>query len=422
MLSVVTDPDLEVFQVTTDLEGAGNARGAFFSSDSSRFFFSRHWSAGGLSGTVEYTLCEVNDGFALRRLTDDADPRSPVLTPDDRFFYYFANPAEGEKDDVTLKRVDLTTFETEQICVFDKPVEGVGKRPKAVIPRVGSIRADGRMLLSGFNFETEGGEDHFAPVCIDLETLDIHGFDFTPWSWRVGGSYFPGTDPKYMKRVLMGRSGISQHWDKDGNYTSKEYGYSALHIVSEEGEILGTLPFGGDKEENMSHCCWRGANYEVLSHSGMFHSAPHWRGAILCAAPVECPPEHYPLGRHIPGAQRVELTRNFVRPDVCHICWHRDGIHGVCDTEGWEGRGTPCLQGPAAFLYLATVVENGDEDPYIITKYLLHPRSSWNGAFTENCQVLSPDLNTVIFNSDWTGKHGQPQVFAARGFSFPSVD
>ena len=65
------------------------------------------------------------------------------------------------------------------------------------------------------------------------------------------------------------------------------------------------------------------------------------------------------------------------------------------------------------------MVESDNEDPHIVTKYLLHPRSSWSGANTENCPVLSPDLKTVFFNSDWTCKFGQPQVFAVRGFTMP---
>jgi hypothetical protein len=137
------------------------------------------------------------------------------------------------------------------------------------------------------------------------------------------------------------------------------------------------------------------------------------------AEPIACDPSWWAEPARIPGARRVELTRKFVRPDVCHMSWHMDGVHVVCDTEGWAGRGTPCPQGPAAFLYLGTVVEKEGEDPQIHAKYLLHPRSSWNGAHTENCPELSPDRKTVFFNSDWTGQVGRPQVFAVRGFQFP---
>ena len=157
----------------------------------------------------------------------------------------------------------------------------------------------------------------------------------------------------------------------------------------------------------------------LIVHSGDFNSAPHLRICIRTAAPVPCPPEDWQKGREIPGGHSVDLTRHFTRPDVCHQSWHVDGIHGAFDTEGWAGRGTECLQGPSAFLYLGTVIEPANEDPYIVTKYLLHPRSSWIWAGVENCQELSPDLRHLFFNSDWTCVVGRPQLFVARGFSFP---
>lgn len=423
MLSVITDPNLEVFQVTTNLSGAGNTRGGFFSPDGSRFFFSRHWTGGALSGQVQYALSEINDGFAVRALTDDADPRSPVVSQDGRYFYYLANPpAEGDSAGISLKRVDLQTFKAETLTVFDAPVAGIGKRPRSAMPREGSLRADGQILCTGFNFRTDSGAPHFAPVFINLDTLAIHGFEWEPYSWRVGGSYYRGADPARRGHLLMGRANRSQHWDKDGAYSEKWYSdvhRSQLFVVDEGGAIRGIVPVGGPKEA-VDHSSWRGGRYEVATHSGRLDTAPHWRGTIMCTAPLVCDLALWAEPALIPGARRVELTRRFTRPDVCHQSWHVDGTHGVFDTEGWAGRGSPCLQGPSAFLYLGTVVENGAEDPFIVTKHLLHPRSSWNGAFTENCQALSPDLKTVFFNSDWTGKFGEPQVFAVRGFTFPT--
>jgi hypothetical protein len=191
--------------------------------------------------------------------------------------------------------------------------------------------------------------------------------------------------------------------------------------VTEQGSIVATVPIGGPGE-GVDHPMWRGGTCDVVVHSGDFNSAPHWRGTIRTAQPVACAPEHYQKGRFIPGGRSIDLTRHFIRPDVCHQSWHVDGLHGVFDTEGWHGRGTPCLQGPSAFLYLGTVVRRDREDPFLITKYLLHPRSSWASAWTENCPVLSPDMKTVFFNSDWTCRLGCPQLFAARGFEFPSPE
>ena len=161
---------------------------------------------------------------------------------------------------IAFKRVDLETFKVEILTVFDTPVAGIGKRPRSVMPRHGSLRADGKVLCTGFNFHTDSGQAHCAPVFIDLETLAIRGFDWEPYDWRVGGSYFPGPDPAHRGHLLMGRQNRSQNWDKDGKYS--ETWYSDVHrlqlfVVDESGAILGIMPIGG-KGEAIDHSCWRG--------------------------------------------------------------------------------------------------------------------------------------------------------------------
>jgi len=429
MLSVVTDPNLEVFQVTTDLEQTGDARGAFFSPDGKRFVFRRGTSEP--HGNLYWCLCDVDQGHRLRNVTDPADnPAAPFLSGDGRHLYYFQDSSHEAKPRIKLCRVSLDDCRTETVTVFDQAVPGIGRRPRAggKIMRRGmtqgaSLRADGRRVLTGFNFVGDDNEDRFAPVIIDLETLAIHGFEWEPYSWRVGGTYYRGSDPAHRGHIFMGKSWRSQAWDPKDNYKLIEVNYSdihraSLHVVTEAGDIVATVPIGGDGE-GVDHPCWRGGRYEIVVHSGDFHSAPHWRGCVRTAVPVPCAPAHYQAGRAIPGGRSVDLTRKFTRPDVCHQSWHVDGIHAAFDTEGWAGRGTPCLQGPAAFLYLGTVHEPAGEDPDLVTKYLLHPRSSWSWAGVENCQELSPDLKQVFFNSDWTCTIGRPQLFVVRGFTFP---
>jgi hypothetical protein len=292
-------------------------------------------------------------------------------------------------------------------------------------------------VLTGFNFADDDNEDHFAPVIIDLESFAIHGFEWEPYSWRVGGRYFRGDEPAHLDHILMSRNLRSQAW-KDGKGFEEYYSVAggeivklpdgkghtggALHVVTEEGQIVGTVPIGKHDMEGLDHPCWRGGRYEVVAHSQDFVSAPHLRITIRSAVPVDCAPEYYYEGKQIPGGHSIDLTRNYTRPDVCHQSWHMDGLHAVFDTEGWAGRGTDGLQGPSAFLYLGKVIEPGGDDPYIVTKYILHPRSSWNWAGVENCPELSPDLSHVFFNSDWTCIVGRSQLFVARGFSFPESE
>lgn len=441
MLSVVTDPGLEVFQVTTDLSQTGDSRGGFFTPDGRRFIFRRGTSAP--HGDLYWCLCDIDDGFSLRNMTKPEDsPHAPFLSGDGNHLYYFQDFSRESTPHIKLCRVSLSDFRTETVTVFDSPVAGIGRRPRAggrVKPRgmtqAASLRSDGRKVCTGFNFVGDDNEDHFAPVIIDLVTLKIHGFEWEPYSWRVGGAYFVGDDSRHRGHILMGRTLRSQAWDTDGRphevfyrmegsrYVplpdSKGYSSGALHVVDEEGSVVGTVPIGNHDGEGRDHPCWRGGRYEVAAHSQDFVSAPHLRITIRTAAPIACAPEHYFEGKRIPGGRSVDLTRRYTRPDVCHQSWHKDGIHGAFDTEGWAGRGTQALQGPAAFIYVGKVLEPPGEDPYLVAKYVLHPRSSWSWAGVENCQELSPDLTHICFNSDWTCQVGRPQLFVVRGFSFP---
>ena len=427
MLSTVTDPNLEVFQVTTNLDGMAG-RGGFFTPDSKRFIFMRQWGK-----QSQFTLAEVEDGFKLRNVAAvEEQPKAPVVSRDSRYMYYFADESGASKPRVLFKRLALDTFKTDVVTVFDSPVAGIGRRPRGGVGGGASLRADGKMILGGFNFVGSDGENHFAPVLVSPETGSIRGFEWEPYSWRVGGTYFQGTDAAHLGHIFMVRCHRSQHWDEKGTYSEKWYSdvrIGTLHIVNEEGAVVATVPIGG-KGEGVDHPYWRGGRYEIVTHTSDFNTAPHWRGIILCAQPMACKTEYMYKGKEIPGRKRrYELTRHIRRPDVCHMSWDPSGKRVVCDTEGWHGRGSPCLQGPSAYLYIGTVVEkrgedlsavaSAKEDPYLVPKYLLHPHSSWNSAYTENCPILAPNGKTVFFNSDWCCKFGEPQLFAVRGFEFP---
>jgi len=420
VLSTVTDPNLASVRVTTDFSASGDARGLLFTPDSRRALFKRHRSVGQDSWT-EYTLCEIEDSFKLRVLTSERTARAPVISADGRCLWYFVDETAARKPRVVLKRISLEDFAAEVVTVFDSPVRGIGKAPAAAMSGGASLRSDGKVLCTGFNFSADPEETHFAPVFVNLETLEIHGWDWEPYSWRVGGAYFPGSDPAHLRHLLMARCNRSQHWDKTGKYSEKWYSdvhRAVLHVVDEEGSIVGTVPVGGEGE-GVDHPYWRGGRYEVVIHSSDFNTARHWRGAILCAEPIDCPPEQRCLGKDIPGARRFDMTRRVRRPDVCHMSWHVGGTRAVCDTEGWLGRDEHGHSGLPAYLYLVTVVEPRGEDPYVVPKFLLLPRSSWNWALTENCPELSPDCRTVFYNTDFCSEGHRPQVCAVQGFAFP---
>ena len=430
MLSIFSDPNLEVRHITTDLDH--HAHGPkmstshhFFTPDSRRFVFARIRGAGLEGGApphggYEWVLCETADGFKLRRLTDEQNANAAVIDTAGEYFYYFVDNSGEHKPHILLKRISLDNFKTETLMNVDHPVEGVGR-----VPRGGhmygwaSLCRDGTTLCASCSFYTDD-DPLFSTIIVDLERPSIRAFEFEPYNWRPMGDYYRGTDPRFQHLMLMCKSHKRSGTDTSGQWYSEDEpddpGFSTLHIVTDEGEEVATVPIG-DKGEGVDHPNWRGGEYEVTTHTSSFNTAPFWRGILLCAEPIACEERDRYKGARIPGARRFELTRKIKRPDVCHYAWDQTGTRVVADTEGWSGRGL------SAYMWIGTVVAPDGEDPYVIPKHLLNAQSSWTGNYwTEVQPAMSPDCKTIFFNSDYLCKIGHPQLFCVQGFEFPEPD
>lgn len=422
MLSTVSAPGLEIYQVTTDPDSDAHAAAmhsshALFTPDSTRFVFYRQRGTASGPGKVELTLCEIRDACKLRVLTDEENVRAPILSLDGKFLYYFVDNTAARGGALLFKRIGLEGFKTETLMVIDSPVAGVGRPPRGGYMYDGSsLSQDGKKLSTSASFYTDT-DPLFSSLIFDLENLSVCGFQFEPYNWRPFGTYYRGRDPKYFHHLLFGHS----HWRsgmKAGEAPSQWYaeradevGRVTLHVLNDEGVPLAAVPIG-DEGEGVDHASWRGGLYEVATHTSSTRTAPHWRGIILSAAPIPCKPEDRYRGARIPGASRTELTRFIKRPDLCHHSWDASGTRLVCDTEGWHNNG------PTSYLWIGTV--HNDAEPHLVPKHLLHPQSSWTGSYwTESQPALSPDCQTVFFNSDYLCKPGHPQLFCARGFEFP---
>jgi hypothetical protein len=421
MLSTVTDPGIEVFQVTTDPDSdahgaAMHSLHALFTPDSRRFVFVRQRGTASGSGKVVLTLCEIADGFRLRDLTDEDNVRAPVLTLDGRSLYYFVDNGAAARPHIILKRIGLQDFKRETLMVVDSAVEGVGRVPRGGHMYDGaSLSQDGRKLSTSCSFYTET-DPLFSSLIVDLERMTIRGFQFEAYNWRPFGTFYRGRDPRYWRHLLFCHS----HWKSGTGVDGKWYAVKAdnverctLHVLTDEGVQVGVVPIG-QEGEGVDHACWRGGTYEVVTHTSSSRTAPHWRGVILTAAPVACASEDQYKGALIPGARRTELTRFIKRPDLCHHSWDPAGTRVVCDTEGWHDNGL------SSYLWIGTVSDGPDGEPCVLPRYLIHPQSSWTGSYWTQCQpALSPDCKTIFVNSDYCCKKGHPQVFCVRGFQFP---
>ena len=117
-------------------------------------------------------------------------------------------------------------------------------------------------------------------------------------------------------------------------------------------------------------------------------------------------------GMHLPGAQVVDLTRKLPKPDSCHFAFDRSGRHFASDTDGYNN-------GVYSFVFVGTYCTPAGEDPYVRTRYLLLPRTSWKGQPAHPHPYVSPDGRFVVFQSDYSGR---PQVNVACDFEYPAAE
>jgi hypothetical protein len=131
MLSAFSEPGIEVFRVTTDPEHdahcpAMHSSFALFTPDSKRFVIERHRGQGrGDDWKLEFLLCDTDNHFSLRLLTDEGCVRGPILSRDGRVLYYWDDQSAGDRPRIVLKQIDLDTFRRETLLVVDDPPGGL---------------------------------------------------------------------------------------------------------------------------------------------------------------------------------------------------------------------------------------------------------------------------------------------------------
>ncbi|MBM4035340.1 MAG: hypothetical protein FJ291_26660, partial [Planctomycetes bacterium] len=159
MLSVHSEPALEVFQVTSDPShdvhcAAMHSSFALFTPDSHRCVLERQNGLGrGSDWKMEFLLCDLEDRFSLRLLSDEARVRGPVLSRDGRVLYYWDDQTGADKPRLVFKQIDLGTFRRDTLLVIDSPVHGLGRAPRGgQMYDMSSLRRDGKRLAASCSF------------------------------------------------------------------------------------------------------------------------------------------------------------------------------------------------------------------------------------------------------------------------------
>ena len=423
MHSTVTDPNLEVYQVTTDLESDAfspemNNAPVSYTPDSRRMVFSRTRNVSGPAAAqrVEIVLCEIYERFALRPLTDEANVRSYALSRDGRHLYYLIDEsADARHPRLILKRVDIDRATRETLMVVDRKVEGVGRAPRGGhMLAEASLSLDGRKLSTAASFYTDT-DPMFASLIFDLEKATVCGFTFVPYSWRPTGLYCQ--DPAHADEMLIFDDHVASGIGVNGKWYSRKLDdvpSRTYHVIRDDGTFVASCPMGMVKGEGgPNHGIWRGNKYQVVGHMSLFNTSPFWRGGMILCEPVACRPEDRYKGAAIPGARRWELTRHIKRPDCFHIAFDPTGTRLVTDTEGVHGAGETSI------LYVASAPDVAD--PALIPRYVLHPNSSQHSYSTQPKPSMTPDGKWVFFRSDWLCKREHPQLFCATGYGFPEA-
>jgi len=115
-------------------------------------------------------------------------------------------------------------------------------------------------------------------------------------------------------------------------------------------------------------------------------------------------------GGTVPGAKWVDLARDLARADACHFNFDGSGEHFISDSDGY-------VYPEVSFVYVGTHVQPPDGgDPFLKTRYLLLPRTSWKTQPAHPHPHLSPDGKYAVVQSDFSGR---PQVHVACNFEYP---
>lgn len=424
LLSTVTQPGLEVFQVTTN-PAAGthvfyNYHQAF--DPTSRFVLLNRTEKNG----PRLLMCDLEDQFRLEPVTGDDEllaggHQGMAFSPDGRFIWY-SLMTNGRLE---LRRRALTGGPAE--TVFDLPVKRSEFGGRKLFSACWlSFSHDGKHLLCVVRIEGVGKHYSVGIITFDMERLVQHtAFETGPRNWNNKSQYAPCLSPNGEYLIGVCDCYSQAYYDEAGAWkcdpTADGEAGGADYLVNERGEVRYAYPVGRDRpRQNVSHWAWFGKSLSKVFHCDAFDTAPFWRGAIMLAEPVPADDVTRHLGRHIPGGKQLELTRHIKRPDVYHICAGWDGQHLVCDTTSL-GYGDP--NAPTRYLYGCTVREDA-EGPYVEPKYILTPYSSWSPYSCECLPCMTPNKRWILFNSDYPGVNGYKgqrhtaQVFAVRGFDF----
>ncbi|MFC2077080.1 hypothetical protein ACFLT7_08360 [candidate division KSB1 bacterium] len=412
MLDSDSPDGLKVVQITTDMAHPSHhvyMESHIFTPDSKRFVFYRYRGTnfeGGDRSSQDLWLCDIDNDFALRQLTDEEGAKGPSITPDGLWMYYLVDQTvQGGGGELRLKRVSLKNFKRQTLLVLDGTVPGAKYYPNRVYG-LSSISSDGKRLCTGA-FLGDGKTEN-APwgiLVFDLEKPDVSLIVLEADYCNIHPQYCRSKDPEASHDILVQHNHGSVVNAQGGIEVLHADPWADIHVIRDDGTNWRDCPFGRDgKEACQGHQAWRGEQLSVVS-STVIRGGGGERILDGFAYPANRTTGH--KGCTAPEAKYVDLTRNIEKPSFGHFGLDPSGNFLVSDSYAW---GRP----ETGKLFIGRLTEG--DNPELIPQFLFTPKSTWEGQRAHPHPFLSPDTKMAFFNSD---EPGQPQIWMTTGYTFP---
>jgi len=393
VVQITTNPAVASHNIYTEIQ--------VFTPDSRRFVFLRQ---------RDFWLCDTEDGFSLRRLTDERGAQAPSVSPDGRWMYYFVNTTTTTGGALILKRVSLENFERQTVLKIDGPLLGTQYRPNGPTT-LSSISSDGkRLCIASFIGDGETVNAPFGLLVYDLEKPSVKLIFKDQGFHNAHPQYCRSTDPVLSHDIMI----QNNHGDSllaNGRSVRSVSGREGdLHIIRDDGTNWRDIPVGRDSVQFIQgHEQWRGRTGSVLSAMSIRRGERAGYRPVFLAWPVRTDIYSAHQGVNIPGGSYVDITRNLANPDLWHFSSDLSGKYLVSDTQTRvAGRERLDIR-----LVLGTMSE-GDEPELKLQHLIVTGSSGRNPAHPH--PFFSPDNRMIFFNSD---VDGIVQIFMLTGYSFP---
>ena len=420
LLTPESPEGLRLVQITTNPD-ANNSHiymeAHIFTPDSRRFVYQRfrNFDPGDHNKTAHDTilyLCDIEDGFSLRQLTDEVGAKAPSVSPDGKYLYYIVDQAVPGGGKAILKRLSLDSYERETLLVIDSPIPGTNYRPSRFYV-LSTISSDGkRLAASAFlgDGQTEGAP--YGLLVFDLVDCSVRLVYEHPEFCNMHPQYCQSKDAEASHDIMIqhNHGSLCDSQGKNMKLVADDIG-GDIHVIRDDGTNWRDVPWGRDIDEHVhGHECWRGEGLSVIGGVWLGPMDPVQR-PIVEAWPVPTDENTSHLGKNLPGAHRNLITREIENPRFNHFAFDPSGTKMVSDWIRYAAEGR---RGEDCRLFIGTLPEG--EDSCLKVRYLLHPGCSWSGHLAHPHPFLSPDGQKAFFNSDIDGTL---QICMVDGYEYP---